>query len=281
VADEPVPSEPVYLQSKELRESSGLALSTRDSNLVWSHNDSGGKPRLFGFDRQSGAMRALLTLENATAVDWEDMCAYEVDGRHFLAVGDVGDNNSRRKFVTIYIVEEPPLAGRDLAKIKSNSVRRIDFGFATGPVNCESLAYDSITRSFVLVTKEKERARIFSLKIPIEPNAKRATASLVQVLPRPLITACDLSSDGKRLLLVDYLAAGLLVRTAGENPEGDLWEKDRASALFLPLRRQGESGCFTDSDSEILVGSEFEPSPLWTVPLEKTPVQKTPVRNTP
>ena len=47
----------IQLDCKELQESSGVAVSLNDPALIWSHNDSGGKPKLYLFSRTSGKRR--------------------------------------------------------------------------------------------------------------------------------------------------------------------------------------------------------------------------------
>ena len=83
-----------FVAHPELTESSGLAVS-EDSSLVFSHNDSGDRARIFVFDR-NGASKGQFNLAGADAIDWEDMCAFEIGSTRYLAVGDVGDNTARR-----------------------------------------------------------------------------------------------------------------------------------------------------------------------------------------
>ena len=94
------------LENRDVNESSGLAASCIYPDRFWTHNDSGDRPRLFCFDVKGNHVGSL-ELKKAKAVDWEDMCSYERDGKPRLLIGDIGDNGSRRKSCRLYLVDEP------------------------------------------------------------------------------------------------------------------------------------------------------------------------------
>ncbi len=260
--------EPVLLACEQLSESSGLAVSTLDAEVVWSHNDSGDQPRLFAFD-QRGQWLAEVRLAGAHAVDWEDMCSFERHGKHFLAIGDVGDNSANRGHVVLYVIEEPRLR-RDSAaqkvELEVAQVERINVQYADGPVNCESLAYDPRRDQFLLATKETLRCRLYVVDAPSELGTGTQTwlrqAQRIQTLRLPLTTGADISRDGSQLVIATYGPACLL-------PRGDDggWDAgvDSLQMLALPARRQGESICFAAQDRQLWLTSEFAPTPLWRV----------------
>ena len=92
-----------YLQNPDIREASGLARSHRDSNLLWTMNDGGSPPVLYAIGTD-GSDRGSVHLKNATNVDWEDIASYEIDGKSWLIVADIGDNESIRKNAAFYIL---------------------------------------------------------------------------------------------------------------------------------------------------------------------------------
>ena len=256
----------VELQSAALNESSGVAISTLDPQIVWTHNDSGDIPRLFAFTR-GGQWIAELKLQGAAAVDWEDMCSFQRDGKSYLAVGDVGDNLRKRTSVVIYILEEPPLLpDPPLPKqLAIADFERIEIQFSSGAVNCESLAYDPLEDRFLLATKELLRCRLYSLAAQPNPQGAVVVASHSLSLGVPLVTAADISSDGRWLVLATYGPACLLRR--GQCGRWDASE-GAVQILELPARKQGESICFADENAQLLLTSEFAPTPLWSIPFE-------------
>jgi hypothetical protein len=260
--------QPVELQCKQLTESSGLAVSTRDPQIIWTHNDSGDKPRLFAFKR-NGAWIAEVELKNAKATDWEDMCSFRRNGKHYLAVGDVGDNQRNRSSVSIYVVEEPELDVNAPTTIKTSirDVERIQVQYATGPADCESLAYDPVTDKFLLATKELIRCQLTTFDTKPTLDGKPLQLSFSQVLGLPLTTAADISSDGQWLVIATYGPACIFKRTADGKWDAN---EDSIQTRMLPARRQGESICFADDDQSLLVTSEFAPTPLWSIAVEPT-----------
>lgn len=80
---------------QEVKETSGLFFH---NGLLWTHNDSGGKPILYALDTTSFEVVQKMTLSNAKNKDWEDVCS---DGET-VYVGDFGNNKGKRKNLRIY-----------------------------------------------------------------------------------------------------------------------------------------------------------------------------------
>jgi len=98
------------LSDSRVTESSGAIRGVVNSSVVWTLNDSGNPPTLFAVDT-SGRVHAAIDLTNATNVDWEAISIGPCGptGRPCLYVGDVGDNFSIRRSVTLYRLPEPAL----------------------------------------------------------------------------------------------------------------------------------------------------------------------------
>ena len=80
----------------EVKETSGLFFH---NGRLWTHNDSGGKPILYGIDTTTFEVVQRITLANGKNKDWEDVCT---DGTTVF-VGDMGNNNGKRKHLRIYM----------------------------------------------------------------------------------------------------------------------------------------------------------------------------------
>jgi len=87
---------------KEVKETSGL--SYLDGQL-WTHNDSGGEPKLYRVDKRNGKLLKTVTVSNATNKDWEDL-AFDDE---YLYIGDFGNNMGKRKDLKIYKVKREAL----------------------------------------------------------------------------------------------------------------------------------------------------------------------------
>ncbi len=133
----------IRIDAEELVESSGICLgnATPGRELLWSHNDSGDRPRLFALSR-SGQLLATVDIVGASAADWEDVCSFHRGGKWYIAVADVGDNQGRRTSVVIYVIEEPSLQGVDGASVGRLAVplaMAIPVRYPTGACDCEVL----------------------------------------------------------------------------------------------------------------------------------------------
>lgn len=165
---EPAAVGPVMDLPNELRESSGVAASVRNAGVLWTHNDSGHGPVVFGIqpgsDPRDGVV-ARLRLRNAPASDWEDIALGPCPSpspNPCLYVADIGDNFARRASVVLIVFEEPRLDGTSGESID------VDWTAATvrypdGPVDAEGIAV-SEAGDLMVVTKELGgRARVFLL----------------------------------------------------------------------------------------------------------------------
>ncbi|HCV04522.1 MAG TPA: hypothetical protein DG048_17950, partial [Pseudoalteromonas sp.] len=70
---------------------------------LWAINDSGDQPKLYRLNKDGSIAKEIL-VTNAKNIDWEDMTQNKF-GHFFL--GDFGNNNNDRKWLTIYKIENP------------------------------------------------------------------------------------------------------------------------------------------------------------------------------
>jgi hypothetical protein len=187
-------------------------------------------------------------------------------------VADVGDNNERRKSVTIYLVEIPSEWQSSLAasqQLTLPTVATFQVSYPSGPVNCEALAYDPLNREFILATKELLQCRLFGVDASQLTGTQSIIAQGRGVLTLPLVTAADISTDGRRMVLTTYGPGCLLTRPDGAEPHMH-WTADpvlKTLQMFeLPTRKQGESIAFDRDANHLWLTSEFSPTPLWHIP---------------
>ncbi len=258
-------------------ESSGLAASRLHPGMLWTHNDSGDGPRVYLID-QTGATRGSWVLPEATALDWEDMCSFELDGKAYLLIGDVGDNRRRRNTVTLYLVEEP-------GEIKEDGVlpvaRRVEVTYADGPHDVESVGFDSERREVVLISKEWPdeatltvgRAGVYVLPLDAT-SAEAASAAGPHVLDRiaeldlTIPTGIDISPDGRRAVVTTYGDA-----FEYERGEGQTWAEAFARPgvpIALGSRGQNEAVAYGVEGVTLWFTSEKVGQALWKVTAEGT-----------
>lgn len=237
----------LLLLDDRIRESSGLAASAAHPTVLYTHNDRGHGAEIFAVG-PDGTTSARLTLEGVRAVDWEDV-AVTPDER--IWIGDIGDNDRDRHWISVYVTEEP----QDLVD-GSLDWTRYRFRYEDGPRNAEALMVHPESQRIYVVSKESRSGGIYAAPRSLD-------ADEVHVLTRiadspPGVTAGDFAPDGERLALRTG-RNGYAYTDIGGKP----W------ALVLPPSVKGESLTFAPDGAAILVGSEGEDSPVSRVRLPR------------
>jgi hypothetical protein len=168
----------------ELVESSAAAMSTAQSGVWFTVNDSGHEPVLFAFDT-SGAPRGRWLVLGARNSDWES-ASYGLCGLAESAprdasdrcvyIGDTGDNEATARSRSIYRVREPK-ARADGDTRGSVSATRLTYRYLDGPHDVEAI-YVAPDAAIYLITKR-----------PITDPAGRARPALVYRLAADAWTA--------------------------------------------------------------------------------------------
>ena len=220
------------VEDDEISEASGIALSRRQKDAVWLHNDSGDSARLFlvGFD---GKTRAIVTLNIERPIDWEDICSFEADGEKWLLIGDTGDNGRIRsrteRACELLLIKEPEIKPRSGSpvSIKADIVSRIEFQFPEGPEDCESLAVDTQSKEILLLTKSvPQKCQMFRLPLSTKPGQQKLTAEPIASLAVPFATSMDVSADNQSLVIVNMFS-GALIRRGPEETWASACQKPR------------------------------------------------------
>ena len=268
-----VAKELCIVQDPQILEASGLAICRTMENAVWMHNDSGDTPRLFlvGLD---GATIGIVNVKGVTANDWEDVCSFEINGQSWLLVGDIGDNAHQRSVKSpacqLLLLKEPTLkvseSGTKVTEVSIDVTRTVEFQFPDGPHDCESLAVDTINNTILLVTKSApNKCAMYSLPLTLTGGKETLKAEHVTPISATFATAMDLSTDGRRLAIVNMWGGVMLTR---KDAQKDSWadaSMNGLTTLSLPKRKQGESVCFATDGNSLLLNSEGASQPLWQI----------------
>ncbi len=279
------------LADPRITEASGMAPSRLDDNLLWILNDGGSGAMLFAADTTGRAL-ARFTVKGAKNKDWEDLASFVKNGRSYLLIADVGDNDARRKHCTLYFVEEPVVeTNRDSGKNAATVAWRTKFVYEDGPRDCESVAVDIANGRVLLLSKRESVPSLYSLPLgrPGDDSKKTATrVGKVPQIPPPTAkdllddpihgaygsrnTAMDIAPDGGSALVLTYKCAYWYPRAEDETWEGALSKKP--SRILFPKLWQAEAACFSQDGKSVFVTSENRPAPLYRIPM-KTTVFKT------
>lgn len=265
-----------YLESKSLQEASGLARSNVRDDLLWAINDDG-PADLYALGL-AGEKRGKVRIGDASNRDWEDLASFVLDGTPYLMVADIGDNEARRKDVTLYVVAEP-LPDADDAKL----AWEIEFTYPDGPRDAEALAVDAAAGRILVLSKRDVPARLYTL--PLRPATReRVTAEFlgaVTTLPKhgrrdgkvaPASddwhrqpTAMDTSAANDALLILTYRGVYYYARLGDEAWTDTLLRTPMGAALGK--HRNAEAIAFTAEGDTAFVTTEKKHAPLLRIDL--------------
>lgn len=258
--------------SRYVIESSGLVASRTQPGFYWTHNDSGDGPFLYAFD-SSGNSRGVWRVTGADARDWEDIASGPgpKSGKSYLYIGDIGDNDSVRSEIVVYRVVEPAIKPRDKLSSKKRPVPTepaevFRFRYPDGKHDAEALMVHPVTGNLYIVTKIPfANASVYETPAPLASgkliSMRRLGELRVPSLFGGVITAGDISPDGRRVMLCDYFQGYELVLPQPKSDFDEIW-KERLTAVNLGERRQGEAIAYRLDGQAVLATSEGRESPL-------------------
>ncbi len=261
------------------KEASGLAPSRRRDDMLWLINDSGAKPQLHAITTE-GKSLGFVTLQGGWNYDWEDLASFELDGKPYLAIGDIGDNRARRKKSSIYVVEEPELSGKRFPKDAKIPVAwRIRFTYPPGPRDAEAMAVDAQEGAIYILSKFEVPKKMYRLplKPPLaddkrpEPLEAERLGSVTIPMPEKqrlstwrdwrgalrtlLVTSMAFDPTGQQAVLLTYNKVFYYRREEGQSWLAALAQEPKTIVLE-PRAQQYEGVCFSQDGRAIYVVCE-------------------------
>lgn len=193
-----------------IQEASGIAVSRRSPRLY--HINDGNAPQFLITDMKGGATQ-VVRVPGFTPLDIEDLALGACGSDTCLYLADIGDNAGRRESVQIAVVKETASFSAEAAPERVIVAR-----FPDGPHDAEAIAIHPSGDLF-LATKSRlgrgNPSQLFRLKAAqLAAGGEQAFESLGQVPVatldgmgsslRRVVTAMDISPDGKRFVLLFY-----------------------------------------------------------------------------
>lgn len=242
---------------EKLTEISGIEFDKK--NQLWAINDSGDDPNIYQL-AQDGSISRTIRISNAKNIDWEDMT--QDDFGHFF-LGDFGNNDNNRKWLTIYKIENP-------IDIKGDSTQAeiIKFTYSdqeSFPAKQDNKNFDLEAFVFYqdhLYLFTKNRKKPFDGKTNLYKigdhaanfNAKKVSSFTTCTHSEKLcwITSAALSPNRKKLALLDSERVWIF-----ENWEGDDFFSGDAYKIDLGIVTQKEAITFYDDETLIFTDEEY------------------------
>lgn len=247
----------------DVTESSGLAASRRNPGLIWTHNDSGDRPRLYCLTRKATTC-GTWQVTGASAFDWEDMAAGPgpTAGEPYLYVGDIGDNRQARDEIAVYRLVEPaapsPRAG---VVVPTSPADRLELRYEDGRHDAEALLVHPRSGDLYVITKDFAGGAVY--KASAGTSILRRIADL-EIGLGDVVTGGDIAPDGTRVAVSTYGRGFEMTLPVGARSFDDVW-KQRPRPVELAARSQGESIAYRLDGDALLTTSEHSPFGLHEV----------------
>jgi hypothetical protein len=214
--------------------------------------------------------------------DWEDITSIPVDDGRWIVVGDIGDNQAKRKSIKLYFIEEPQTNEKD--RYEGEQVLRHDLylTYPDGPRDCESMAYDPVGERILLLSKRDKPPRLYAVDLETaltQTSAELEFLGAISTLRPPTIrdrahwggradfisqpTGMDISRDGSEAVVVSYRS---LYRYQRRDDEDWLSAMQRKPEEVVgPPAVQNEAISYTVDGKAIYVTTEKRPSSIYRV----------------
>ena len=181
----------------QLHETSGLIFF---NGLLWTFNDSGGKPALYSFSNENGNIISYIKLKKGKNFDWEDITQDE----EYIYIGDFGNNLGNRKNLRIFKIEKENIEASNKSKIDFETIyfsykEQTNFKPTLGQTSydCESLI--SYKDQLIILTKDwkDKNSTVYTIsKEPGDYNLEKAHSIDIN----GLVTGAELFDKNKIIL---------------------------------------------------------------------------------
>ncbi len=243
------------LKFEPIVESSGIVRSRLWPEVLWTHNDSGDRARIFPVKKDGSIISPSwsdqsyegVILLDAVNVDWEDIA---IDKYNNLIIGAFGNNGNARRDLAIYILAEPNpyerYNTRILFKIPFVYPDQKEFPAKKRNFDAEALFYAK-DKLYIL---SKNRADDYTKLYRFDSTKTDAVNVLTLISSfkiRSQVTAADANSDGTKIAVLTYRAVWLFESQDGS----DDYFNGKISWLPIKNGKICEGICFYD-DSLII-----------------------------
>jgi hypothetical protein len=266
------------IASAEIYESSGIAASRCQTDVFWTHNDSGDDAFIFAINGR-GEKLGTWRVAGAQNIDWEDIAAFkDKNGACFLYIGETGNNRLKRSEFVVYRVREPQISGENRSSSKKDplateNAEAIRFKYPKELHDAETLMVHPQTGDIYILTKEiSEASVVYKLSANYQKEGVNKLEKIADIavpaVPNGLLTGGDISPDGKSVVICDYFSAYEIVLPGGANNFDEIW-KQTPSIVDLGEREQGEAVAYSADGNSIFATSEKKNSPVIEVTRQK------------
>lgn len=249
------------MQRQDYNELSGIASSRRNSDILYMHNDGKNTPIIIS--NALGQDLGKIIIDGHSTVDTEDISVGPGPeaGKSYIYLADTGDNNNTRASITIYRFEEPVLNNPTAnTEIHISQVSKIVLKYPSSAYNCETLLVDPLTKDIFIATKEVNRSTVFRAAYPQSELNTIIMEPVLNMRFFDLLTAGDISEDGKEILLRNKGQIWYWTRNTAKSIADALQEAPQR-APYAGNEHQGEGIGFAQGNTGYFTNTEIRDYP--------------------
>ena len=211
-----------FVMDNDVGETSGLLVI---NNKIITHNDSGDDPKLYELNAGTGAIERVVTISNASHIDWEDITVDD----DYIYIGDIGNNNGNRTDLKIYKIDKDDFTNSDTVSAEIINFSYEDQTDFTSLPNANDFDAEALTifdDSLLIFTKNWQDFQTKVYQIPKTSGthfAKKISSGNVQ----GLITGATVSSENPDLFFLSgyttFLVPFLIIIPENRAPGPDIF----------------------------------------------------------
>ncbi len=257
------------LQSLHNNETSGIAASGIYQDIFYVHNDSGDTSRFFAINLE-GQLKGTFYYKpvgggSLGVKDCEDIAvgAGPATGKSYVYLGDIGDNDGSKPFITVYRVPEPTMPTDSTKDVYSEPFY---FRYPDGGKDAETLMIDPVEKLIYIVTKRSKMVGVYTAPLNINTGdtvtlTKRTELKFKGLQPFKWIVSGDISKDGSQVVLKSYSRVYYWKRNGNEPVWQTLQRKPQQPAY--EQERLGEAIGFAPDGKSYYTVSEGKTQPIF------------------
>ncbi|WP_189663105.1 hypothetical protein [Polaribacter sp. IC073] len=234
---------------KDLEEVSGTEIVPK-SDLIWMVNDGGNKSILYGLNHEGEIIKEIYV--KAKNHDWEDLTS---DEKGNIYIGDFGNNYSKRKNLSIVIVEQNELDEKnaEVAEIEFEYPNQNKFPPKKKDRYFDAESFFYFNSSLYIFSKSRVKGNYGKTTLYKIPAIKGTyTAEIIGEFEnckdvKCWITSADISPNGKKVVLLSQ--KNILIFT---DFKGDKFLSGKVTEIELAHRSQKESITFKDNNTLLI-----------------------------
>ena len=285
------------IAQKTMKEISGIACSRVTPGYLWMESDNMSTQIIAATEKGDKCYLKLRLKLSAPRWDWEDLCGGIYDGKNYIFVAAIGDNNEKGGEYFIHYVEEPDIPNTKIDSTRKVSASSIRFQYPDSVLNnAEALMYDNVEQMFYIITKKYyQPCKVFSLPFRLDYGNEVQTLTYVCDLGVQsdlggakgdygfhLVTGADISPDGKYILIKNHNNTTVDRKEYGYSWTL-LWTRDGEESISETLKRQpeviecyeeewqGEAICWKDSTTFFTTSDDSGNPPIYKYTTQYAP----------